>query len=220
MKIKFLSLIIAVFLGISTLKSQNIGAKLSYNYANVVGDLNEGFKMKPLHGFLAGAFVEFPLGDGFSLQPEAIYTRQGAKLKFEGASQMLESDFTTDYIKIPVQAKINIDKLSLFVAPELGVLIQKPDVVLGEQRLDSKAFNGTSFAINFGVSYWFASRWGVELRYSRGMTSILDQNNASVRQMNVGVDNNFRNSDFSLGINFILIKDRKARIDRLFNTPK
>src|SRR5688500_11284231 len=116
MKKVFLSFVLAAsFLGASA--QVQFGVKAGANIANLTGDDAEGSKSK--FGLNAGAFVEIPVADKFSVKPELVYSLQGAKGEDDSDEKL-----NLSYINIPVLAKYNIaEGFFAETGPQIGFLV-------------------------------------------------------------------------------------------------
>ena len=108
-----------------------------------------------------GGFAEIKISDKFAVQPELLYSAQGAK--FDG------DNLNLNYINIPVMAKYYVaDAFSLEAGPQLGFLMSaKAD---GEDVKDG--FNSTDFAFNLGAGYDLNEQMSLGLRYNIGLSDI------------------------------------------------
>jgi hypothetical protein len=109
-----------------------LGIKGGINYANQTGtDItvnSTNYKTEAISNFHIGLLAEVKLGDRFSIQPEVLYSTQGAKYDAIGVAQ----DFTNDigYISIPVMAKIYLNNtFSLEFGPQASFLMSKKNEV-------------------------------------------------------------------------------------------
>ncbi|RYG43202.1 MAG: PorT family protein, partial [Chitinophagaceae bacterium] len=93
------------------------GLKGGANFSSFNGGV-DGIDYKAKTGFHAGALVELKLLENVALQPELLYSSQGADVEGIG-------DFNLDYISVPVLAKFYVvsDKLSIDVGPQFSFLI-------------------------------------------------------------------------------------------------
>ncbi len=84
--------------------------------------------------FHLGAMAEFKMNDKIAIQPELLYSAQGAKfenfsykiVKMQGISSELEGNgtFKLNYINIPVMVKYYVmEGLSLEAGPQIGFLV-------------------------------------------------------------------------------------------------
>ena len=113
---------------------------------------------KSIIGLNLGGFVEFKVSDKFSVQPELLYSMQGAK-----------SDFGTlnmNYINIPVMAKYAVaDKFNLQAGPQIGFLMSaKFDSVDVKDSMKSM-----DFGVNLGAGYDITEKMSLDLRYNLGL---------------------------------------------------
>ena len=137
------------------------GAKVALNIATLTGDVGDA---SSLVGFQIGAFAEFKISQKFAIQPELMYSTQGASSDSGG-------DLKLDYINIPVMAKYYVAKsFSLEAGPQIGFLVSaKAD---GE---DVKDFvKSTDFSFNLGAGYDFTEKLSAGLRYNFGLSNIDD----------------------------------------------
>jgi hypothetical protein len=139
------------------------GVKAGVNFADLEGASNT--KMKT--GFHAGGLVEIKLLENISVQPELLYSFQGADS---------DSDFFKDinysYITVPVMAKFYLitDKLSLEAGPQFAFLIN--------DNVDFEDPSTFDFAIDGGLGYNITSHIFVQGRYVIGLTDTT--NDASI----------------------------------------
>ena len=138
------------------------GAKAGLNFSSIAGF--EGAKNQV--GFHIGGYATISVSDKFAVQPELLYSAQGAK--FEGGSLNLS------YINIPVMAKFNVaDKFNLEVGPQIGLLMSATAKSDNGGSEDYKSLmNSTDFGLNFGAGYEVAENINVGLRYSLGLSQL------------------------------------------------
>nr|WP_317632335.1 porin family protein [uncultured Flavobacterium sp.] len=158
------------------------GFKGGYNLANLGGDVENN---KALSGFHLGGFVEIPVSEKFAIQPEVLYSAQGAKYEysetFGGMTLSYKFDDKLDYINIPVMAKYYAtDKLALEAGPQFGFLVKaKSD---GEDIKDYvKSFD---FGLGIGASYFFTENIYAGARYNFGLSNISDDTDADDYKVN------------------------------------
>ena len=114
-------LALALVLSVSSLFSQvqkssndrgltpKIGVKGGLNLTNLYVDDVEDENMKA--GFNLGLFAKLPVTNGFSIQPELLYSVKGSKLTYDlGILGSNEYRFNLNYVEVPVLAVINLSK--------------------------------------------------------------------------------------------------------------
>ena len=122
---------------------------------------NSGDGLKSITSFHLGGFAQFKMNDKFAIQPELLYSAQGAK-----------SDFGTlnlNYINIPVMAKYNVaDAFSIEAGPQIGFLMSATFA-----SVDYKdQCNSTDFGFNLGAGYDLNETMSLGLRYTMGLTNV------------------------------------------------
>lgn len=172
--------------------AQSFGIKGGGNLSTVAGLENVNTEYK--FGWNAGAFINIPLSESFSLQPEALYNTLGTKGK---ADQSVDNDLlqdTTwklDYVTVPVMIQYNATpKFYLEAGPQFGILVSskfKNDNETTESNVDN--LNHFDFGAAAGLGYWITPNLGVNARYVAGFSDIMRGNgsNKDVRNNNIQV---------------------------------
>ena len=190
-KLIFLVAFAAFAMSVYAQNAQNIslGAKAGLNFATISGDGTDG--IDPIIAFHVGAVAEFPIFENFSLQPELLYSAQGAEDTAEGMTVKAK----LNYLNIPVIGKYYFtDAFSLEIGPQIGFLL-KADVEAEGVSVDAKdLFKSTDFGLNFGVGYKLNNGLNFSARYNLGLSNINDfddegedfKNQNSVFQISIG----------------------------------
>ena len=189
MKKSFLIIAIIVF-GLTNLNAQEVkfGAKAGLNLASITGDETDGIESRT--AFHVGAVAEISVSDKFSVQPELLYSAQGAKDSFEG----IDVDAKIDYLNLPIMAKYYVaEGFSLELGPQVGFLLSAKAEGGGESIDFKDETKGIDFGANFGVGYKLESGLNFGARYNLGLSNINDgegsddfKNQNSVIQLSVG----------------------------------
>ncbi|NMH28099.1 porin family protein [Flavobacterium silvaticum] len=139
------------------------GFKAGPNFSNFNGGVS-GIDYKGKTGFHAGALVQLKLLDNFALQPELLYSSQGAEVKDAG-------DFNLNYISVPVLAKFFVvsDKLSIDVGPQFSFLVDDTKLVYN-QISGSESGESFDFALAGGLGVHLTKSIWVQARYTIGLT--------------------------------------------------
>ncbi|HLN95665.1 MAG TPA: porin family protein [Flavobacterium sp.] len=155
MKKLFVCLLFSVVCLPLSAQSLRFGVKAGANFANVDAQDVSTDNMTSWH---AGAVLEINVLPTFSIQPEALYSSQGAKV--EGAG-----DFNFDYISVPVLARFYLlpDVLSLDAGPQFSFLVND-DV---DETFETKSFD---FAIAGGATVNVTKNLFAQARYVVGLT--------------------------------------------------
>ena len=143
-----------------------IGIKGGLNVANIMGDVEDLGIRTSIH---AGLVAEIIVSEKFSIQPELLYSGQGAT--YDGPIPGY-SRFKLDYITLPVLAKFPIAKsLSLETGPQVGFLISAKNKTneTNETIPDLKTID---FGLNAGLNYELNNGVFFQARYNLGLTNI------------------------------------------------
>ncbi|MGO4772301.1 porin family protein [Flavobacterium sp. W22_SRS_FK3] len=140
-----------------------IGVKAGVNFANQTGDAFDAPNVdkEGITSYHAGLVAEIKLLDKFAIQPELLYSTQGATYK--NAVQEFKNEL--GYLSIPVMAKFYLtDSFSLEVGPQASFLLnQKDDVDFEEPET-------FEFGLNAGLGFKITENFFIQGRYGLGLT--------------------------------------------------
>jgi hypothetical protein len=159
-----------------TVNAQEVtfGVKAGLNLASIAGDDTDGLDSRT--SFHVGGVAEISISEKFSVQPELLYSAQGAKYT---ESDGYDGEFKLDYINLPIMAKYYVaDGFSLEAGPQVGFLLSAKDEYTSPEDSgtdDLKDFvKGIDFGLNFGVGYKLDSGLNFGARYNLGLSNIWD----------------------------------------------
>jgi len=191
-KILFLSVFTAAaFIGQAQIK---FGIKAGANFSKFSGDdaKIEGISPKFRTGFAGGGLVNIGLSEMFSVQPEVLYSMEGALYKESGAKLI----FKTDYINVPVLLQYN--NPSGFYAetgPQIGFLMSAK-MSDGDNSVDAKdGFKKINFSWGLGAGYKLSNGLGIGARYNLGLANIADNSDSEP-----GESGNIKLGGFHVGL--------------------
>lgn len=172
-----------------------IGAKAGLNISNI-SDLDDS---KSKTGFHVGAVAEIFITEKFSVQPEIIYSTQGAKQEetvyFMGVSAKFKATTKLDYLNIPIMAKYYIiDGLNVQAGPQVGFNVKseaKMEANGESETMDMKSdTKKVDFGLNLGVGYELPIGVFFDARYNLGLSKISKEGDNSAKnrvfQISVG----------------------------------
>lgn len=167
MKKIILSAIAMMAFAFSNAQETRFGIKGGLNITSFAG--GDYWDAKSLVGFQVGGFAEIKIIDRLSIQPEVLYSAQGAKIEFAGS----DSDIKLGYINVPVLAKFYITKqFTVEGGPQLGFLVSAKN-----DGYDAKNdFKSVDTGFNFGAGYNFTDNFSAGIRYTVGLSNIADYN--------------------------------------------
>ena len=154
-----------------------IGAKAGLNYANFSGTEIQTDAITSYH---AGLIAEIKLMDKFAIQPELLYSTQGAS--YDRAGQEFRDEL--GYLSIPVLAKIYLSKsFSLELGPQASFLLSE------KNDFDINNANTFDFAMDAGLSFKVTKNIFLQGRYVLGLTEVSPNADAknSVLQFSAGL---------------------------------
>jgi hypothetical protein len=164
------------------------GLKAGANVTNFTGGNFTDVKKKALVGFYGGGYVNFGIGDKFSIQPEALISTQGAKFEEAGNT----NNYKLTYIDVPVMFKYK-DRLGFYLeaGPQVGFKISEsiPDQTIGTfaKNLD--------MSIGAGLGFQSGTGFGIGARYLAGLSKVGDFDPALANP-------DFKNSVIQIGISY------------------
>ena len=180
------------------------GVKGGLNYTTFKVDIKQNFYPRTAYNF--GIYADFELTNTFAIQPEILFSSKGAD--FNKSVVTNEEKFVFNYLNLPVLAKFQpTAKLGILAGPELGYLLSaraKGDGINNDikERLGVRNFD---LGIAIGVEYEPINRMGVGVRYSYGITPLIEVtslNNAGVRS----TTNDLYNRTFQLYASYRISK--------------
>lgn len=212
---KLILFFVGALIGLPQVQAQTIdlGVKAGVNFANIDGDTEFDFKGKT--GYHAGLVAEVLFSERFSLQPEFLYSAQGAKMELSGNElgipYSFESTISIDYIDIPVLMKYYvIEGLSLELGPQVGFLVrgeQEYDISIGGDTESGTQdikddLKSTIFGLAAGLGYKINDGLMLNGRYILGLSNI-QKEDESFDEENIG-DISLKNYvlQFSIGYMF------------------
>jgi hypothetical protein len=177
-------------------QNANIGLKGGLNVANIkVNGSNEwGSKL----GFNGGLLAHVHLTPQLALQPEVVYSSQGAKYTVSDGEHTL----SLNYINIPVQLQYMFSNgFRLQTGPQVGFLTGVKDKIRQNETgyFTTQDFKSVDFSWSAGLGYLTYSGLGVDARYNFGLSNA-----------NNGGANTLRNNVFQLGLFYMLNNNHKA----------
>lgn len=155
-----------------------VGLKGGLNLSSVT---NRDMKL----GYHVGMLAHLHMGPKWALQPEVVYSNQGAEYELSNAR---DYKLNLNYINVPFLFQYMAGNgLRLQTGPQVGFLTSVTDKVEGGQlnAVNKDDFKETDFSWSFGVSYLGRSNVGFDARYNLGLTDINATGPAKIKN-NVG----------------------------------
>jgi hypothetical protein len=186
---KLLLVMAVVTYGFTAIAQTTFGVKAGANFASIGGDESEDFSSRTSIHF--GVTAGIAVSDNFTVQPELVYSSQGATIDYGGGE---DGDIKLNYLNLPVLGQFQVaDGFSIEVGPQFGFLMSaKADD--GDEEEDIKDFvKGLDLSAGVGVNYAMASGLNFGARYNLGLSNVNDgdssdeiKNQNTVIQLSIG----------------------------------
>ncbi len=150
-KLILLAIALIGFTTVSTAQDIKFGVKGGVNFSTLSGNSS----LDARTGYHIGVVGQVSLVDKFAIQPEILYSAQGA------------DNLDIDYVNIPILLKYKFLKfLSFDAGPQFGILVndEYSDIV------ETKSFD-VSAALGAGVEF---GKFFGQLRYNIGITDVIE----------------------------------------------
>ncbi|MBP8114909.1 MAG: PorT family protein, partial [Chitinophagaceae bacterium] len=120
MKKVLLAFVVLTTTVIASQAQVQFGLKAGANFYTLGGDNAEGENINSKFGLNAGGIVNIPVSAKFKVQPEVVFSVQGAKEEDGG-----NLNFNFNYINIPIMAQIYATEGLYFeLGPQIGFLLK------------------------------------------------------------------------------------------------
>ncbi|TDE14869.1 porin family protein [Dyadobacter psychrotolerans] len=145
-------------------QSFSIGPKAGINISNYTGG---DIEADALVGYHLGAVINYGFGNVFSIQPEVLFSTQGAKVNNAGR----KDDFKVNYVTVPVMLKFKTNGgFYVEVGPQVGFRTSSD---LGDQSINNFAKN-LDLSAGAGIGFQSKIGLGAGVRYIAGLSKVGD----------------------------------------------
>jgi len=128
----------------STPKTNDLhfGFRAGLNLSNIIKDGDDDFSTEIKPGFNAAAFLEIPLANMVSIQPELQFSQKGYKATGSVLGNPYEYRVTTNYIEIPALVKISpTSQFAILVGPQFSFLTSTKTKFITKNAIYEDAVN-------------------------------------------------------------------------------
>ena len=151
-----------------------------------------------LVGFHVGGFMNFKLGSVVSLQPEVLFSSQGAKIKGSGITD--DQNIRVSYINVPVLLKLkSAGGFYVEAGPQVG--FKAGDDFDGGQSVDNFAKN-LDFSLAAGLGFHSSMGLGIGARYNAGISKVGDFDETALRNPD------YKNSVIQVSVFYTLFNNK------------
>ncbi len=192
---KNLTMLLLAALSFTTTKAQiQFGLKAGANFSTITGATN-GQSTSTLIGFNGGVLLRLHLNKTWAIQPEALYSGQGAKYSGNNSSGTVNNA----YINIPVMLTYSLPfGLSLQAGPQFGLLMSAKDNSGGVTTDIKPAYKSTDISLAMGAAFTTPFKLGFDARYNLGLTNLQNAQGSNGSSLKNGV--------FQFGVFYLLGK--------------
>src|SRR5690606_32917803 len=160
------------FMAFTATQAQEVrlGIKGGYNLANLTGDVGDA---KARSAFHIGGLVEVPVSEQFSVQPEILYSSQGAEYtgSFTGADNS------------KITAKLDYIQVSFMTSAMVKIVTTVGDVTVDHEE-DFENFKKVGFGVGLGASCRITMVVFFGARYNFGLTNLNVDSDSSAKIRN------------------------------------
>lgn len=155
MKKILLSVIVMVaFVYVATAQTPRFGVKAGVNFARLGADLDDAGGVT---SFYAGGLVDITVSESFHVQPELMYSGEGAE------------DAKFSLVRVPIMAKFYIGKrLNLQAGPSFNLKL-----LADEEEVDDM-IKRVDYGLALGAAYELPGGLFCDVRYNFSLTSVSD----------------------------------------------
>lgn len=185
MKKLFLALVFAALSTVGYSQAIQIGPKAGVNISNYTGG---NIDSEAIIGTHLGGIVSFNIGNNFSIQPEVLFSTQGAKIK--DPNNNVKNEFKANYISIPVMLKLRTNGgFFIEAGPQFAF---KSGEKTDDQSIGDFA-KTMDLGLGAGIGYETPIGLAIGARYVAGISKVGD-----FQSSNINPD--FKNSVIQVGL--------------------
>lgn len=159
----------------------SLGLKAGVNFSSFTGDDSDMLNLSGRTGFLIGVTGEIMFTENLGVQPEVLYSSQGAKSDFHldipDFGTLSVDEFKVDYISIPILFKYYpIERLSLEIGPQMAFKVNSEVEGSMGNLSDTADFDDETESFEFGgavgLGYELPIGLFLQARYVAGFTDV------------------------------------------------
>ncbi len=155
------------------------GLKAGVNLADLKDDALADNAIDKRTGYHFGGLAHIHISRNFAIQPEVVYSAQGAEYKVQAYSGTNK----LNYINVPVLAQYMFSNgLRIQTGPQVSFLTSakfKPDASDTEIDIENSLDNA-DFAWSFGAGYLLPVGLGLDARYNLGINNVRNNNSTEL----------------------------------------
>ncbi len=120
-------------------------------------------------GFHLGGLAHIHLNNRWAIQPEVLYSKEGAEFKFPTYASKTD----LNYINVPVLVQLMTGRgFRLETGPQIGFLTSSKYEDANNNELERNDIDNTNISWAFGLGYVTPSGFGVDARFNLGLSNL------------------------------------------------
>ena len=179
--------------------AQQFGAKAGMNVSTISDDGYDDTKSKV--GYYAGVFLNMPVSESISIQPEVLYNNLGSETKGTVLGNAYSQKLNLNYISVPVMFQYKATpQFYLEAGPEFGFLVGADSKTTWNStsstaELNKDDFNNFNLGVGLGLGFDITKNVGLNARYVAGFSDVTKpSSDPSTNASN-------KNNTFQVGLN-------------------
>jgi hypothetical protein len=152
-----------------------VKAGYSLSHLNIHINPDDDVTFSSKSAFHGGLLVKIPVMAGLCVQPELLYSGEGAKYNDDGDPGTLEMG----YINVPVMVKYSYMGAFLETGPQVGFLVSAKDDIDGRSEDIKADQKSVVFDWCAGLGYQSKMGLGIDARYNFGLMGLIRANSST-----------------------------------------
>jgi len=153
-----------------------------FNLSQVNGDKLAGYNKLGLN---LGARVSARLNDRWHLSTEMLYSQQGASRAVTDDVSSIYDKIRLNFVEVPVMINFKDWKILASAGISYNRLINYEVIDnLGTDITELEVYREDLAGLVIGATYFFSEKWGLNIRWSRHLTSLKDKDPMAVQAQN------------------------------------
>jgi hypothetical protein len=151
------------------------GVKGGVNFATLAVDVDPGPDFNYRIGLVAGGFVTWPVGSRLDIQPEVLFSQQGATLDATDVQPTIKLDSLVTPVLVRYALRPGHRGLVIFGGPSLGFKLSAKVKVTSSGTTTTDDISDEIEDVDYGVVFgagWEAGRLTIDGRYTWGLSNI------------------------------------------------
>lgn len=173
MKISATALIVPLLLGAASAQAQSVrfGLKAGANYSTLTSIVSayDTDRLGRKLGLLVGGTANFAVSQRFSVQPELLFSMQGAQAASNNGFK-----YNLNYLSLPVVGRVKVDGFFVEAGPQIGFLLSAHTEYGAYSRNIRPGMKKLDLGYVAGLGYALSDKLELGFRYQGGISRIFN----------------------------------------------